>query len=246
MPHDAQVPTPGRRQRGVSRIERPGVAVDVAVLTAKGGTLRALLVTRTTKPYKGQLALAGGLIRLDESLDAAALRVLSTKAGLQHVYLEQLYTFGRPGRDPRMRVIAVAYVALVHSGLAEACRAAGACWLRVRVPWQGEVGGPVDILDDDGRKVQLAFDHADVLGMAVKRIRGKLNYTPIGFQLLAEQFTLRELQDVHETILGVDVNKDSFRRRMLTSGDLEATGERENDVDHRPAELYRFTRRSAI
>jgi 8-oxo-dGTP diphosphatase len=92
----------------------------------------------------------------------------------------------------------------------------------------------------------LAFDHADILGMAVKRIRGKLDYTPIGFQLLPETFTLRRLQDVHETVLGRSLNKDSFRRRMLASGLLESTGERETEVGHRPAELYRFTKRSAI
>ena len=90
------------------------------------------------------------------------------------------------------------------------------------------------------------FDHADILGLAVKRLRGKLDYTPIGFQLLAETFTLRRLQDVHETILGRTLNKDSFRRRMLASGLLKATGERETEVGHRPAELYQFTRRSAI
>ena len=92
----------------------------------------------------------------------------------------------------------------------------------------------------------LAFDHDDIIGMAVKRIRGKLDYAPIGFQLLPEAFTLRALQDVHETILDTDLNKDSFRRRMLASGQLEATGRREAAVEHRPAELYRFTRRSAV
>ena len=116
----------------------------------------------------------------------------------------------------------------------------------MEVPWQGETGGPVQVLHDDGSPVELAFDHDDILGMAVKRIRGKLDYTPIGFQLLPDTFTLRELQRVHETVLGTTLNKDSFRRRMLASGQLEATGEREQEVGHRPAELYRFARRSAI
>ena len=101
-------------------------------------------------------------------------------------------------------------------------------------------------LDAEGRPLPLAFDHADLLGMAVKRLRGKLGYTPIGFQLLPECFTLRALQSVHETILGRPLNKDSFRRRMLSSGELEATGDHEDEVGHRPAELYRFARRSAL
>ena len=118
--------------------------------------------------------------------------------------------------------------------------------LKLDVEWSGETGGPVHLLDHEGTRQPIAFDHADILGMAVKRIRGKLDYVPIGFQLLLPRFTLRQLQEVHETILDRPLNKDSFRRRMLASGLLEATGEREEDVGHRPAELYRFTRYSAI
>jgi 8-oxo-dGTP diphosphatase len=160
------------------------------------------------------------------------------------VFLEQLYTFGDPRRDPRGRVIAVAYYALVDRKrflVREGIETA-----RVRVPWKGETGGPVAALGEDGKPLRLAFDHADVLGMAIKRLRGKLDYTPVGFQLLPAEFTLRQLQDVHEAVRGRPVNKDSFRRRMLASGQLEATGERERDVGYRPAELYRFTRRSAV
>jgi 8-oxo-dGTP diphosphatase len=114
------------------------------------------------------------------------------------------------------------------------------------VPWEGETGGPVSVTDERGDELPLAFDHAWILGTAVKRIRGKLGYTPIGYQLLPDTFTLHELQHVHEVILDRPLNKDSFRRKMLASGELEATGERQRDVDHRPAELYRFVRRSAV
>jgi 8-oxo-dGTP diphosphatase len=116
----------------------------------------------------------------------------------------------------------------------------------VRVPWPGETGGPVEALGDDGAPLPLAFDHADILGLALKRLRGKIDYSPVGFQLLPPEFTLRQLQDVHEVVQGRALNKDSFRRRVLASGQLEATGERERDVSYRPAELYRFTRRSAV
>jgi len=113
------------------------------------------------------------------------------------------------------------------------------------VPWEGEAGGPVQVTVGQGGEA-LAFDHGAILGSAVLRIRGKLDYSPIGFQLLGERFTLRALQQVHETILGKALNKDSFRRRMLASGLLAPTGEREQEVEHRPAELYRFTRPSAV
>ncbi len=226
--------------------ERPSLAVDVVVLTVDHGVLRALLTRRSEFPFKGAWALPGGFVRMDESLSAAARRVLHDKGGLHDVFVEQLYTFGDPGRDPRMRIVSVAYYALVDAGRLGEPQPEHRALCEVRVPWEGETGGPVDIADERGQVLPLAFDHADILGMAVKRIRGKLDYTPIGFQLLPETFTLRELQRVHETVLGTQVNKDSFRRRMLASGQLEATGEREQEVGHRPAELYRFARRSAI
>ena len=227
--------------------ERPSLTVDVALLSAFDGALSTLLIERGAHPFKGRFALPGGFVRIDESLDDAACRVLAGKCGLSGVYLEQLYTFGGPDRDPRTRVVSVAYCALVERGrFAEAARRArGVAVARLEVPWEGETGGPVDACAD-GEPLALAFDHADILGMAVKRLRGKLDYAPIGYQLLGDRFTLLDLQRVHETILARPLNKDSFRRRMLASGELEATGESQKDVDHRPAELYRFARRSAV
>ena len=226
--------------------ERPSVAVDVAILSVGDEGLQAALVERREHPFKGQWALPGGFVQMNESLDRAAKRVLDQKAGLPDVFLEQLYTFGNPGRDPRTRVISVAYYALVDSARLTPRADADLNLARIEVPWEGETGGAVQARALGGRAMRLAFDHAGILGTAVKRIRGKLDYTPIGFQLLAETFTLRQLQTVHEMILGRAVNKDSFRRRMLASGHLEAIGERESDVEHRPAGLYRFTTRSAI
>jgi 8-oxo-dGTP diphosphatase len=230
----------------VSKFPRPSVAVDVALLSASGGALHTVLVRRNAHPHKGRWALPGGFIGLDESLDAAAARVLARGAGLDGVFLEQLYTFGAPRRDPRTRVISIAYYALLDRARLDALPASDAVRIaRLSVPWEGESGGPVEAVDGDGRPLALAFDHDDILGMAVKRLRGKLDYTPIGFQLLPERFTLLDLQRVHETVLGRPVNKDSFRRRMLATGLLDATGEAQKDVDHRPAELYRFVKRSA-
>ena len=184
---------------------------------------------------------------MNESLDAAAQRVLSRKAGLESVFLEQLYTFGDPHRDPRTRVISVSYFALVDRERFATARAAEERSVaRIVVPWPGETGGAVELRSSEGNELATAFDHAHIVGMAVKRVRGRLDYSPIGYQLLPETFTLLDLQRVHETVLGRALNKDSFRRRMLASGDLEATGEVQRDVVHRPAELYRFVRRSAV
>lgn len=232
----------------IAAVDPMAVAVDVALVAVKDGDLYTVLVRRKFPPHEGGWALPGGFVQADESLEQTAARVLRDKAGIAGVYLEQLYTFGAPARDPRMRVIAVAYYALVDRVRFEALapREGDACFGKLIVPWEGETGGPVELADERGANIAVGFDHADMLGMVVKRIRGKLNYSPVGFQLLPEAFTLRHLQHVHETVLGTELNKDSFRRRMLASGSLEATGERQHDVGHRPAELYRFTRRSAV
>ncbi|HET8540269.1 MAG TPA: NUDIX domain-containing protein [Anaeromyxobacter sp.] len=231
-----------------ARYDRPSLTVDVALVSASDGSLHTLLVRRAEPPQRGRWALPGGFVRPEESLDAAAARVLAAKAGLRGVFLEQLYTFGEPARDPRTRVVTVGYYALVDfERFAEAAGAgADVAVGRIAVPWEGETGGPVEVAGADGAPLPLAFDHAEILGTAVKRLRGKLDYAPIGFQLLPATFTLLELQRVHETVLGRPQNKDSFRRRMLASGQLEATGTSQKDVDHRPAELYRFARRSAV
>jgi 8-oxo-dGTP diphosphatase len=231
-----------------SPYDRPSLTVDVALVSASQGALHALLVRRAEPPQRGRWALPGGFVRPDESLDLAAARVLAAKAGLRDVFVEQLYTFGEPGRDPRTRVVTVAYYALVDfERFAEAAAGGGDVTVgRIAVPWEGETGGAVEVAGPDDAPLPLAFDHAEILGMAVRRLRGKLDYAPVGFQLLPATFTLLDLQRVHETVLGRPLNKDSFRRRMLASGQLEATGTSQTDVDHRPAELYRFARRSAV
>jgi len=243
-----------------STFDRPSVAVDVVLLApaeappaggrgAPGrppaGTLSTLLIRRSEHPFKGRWSLPGVFVRMEEPLEAAADRALREKAGLEDIFLEQLYTFGGPERDPRMRVLSVAYMALVDRASCDRRRTEVGMMGALRVPWAGEAGGPVEVLDGRGRAIPLAFDHAAILGMAVKRLRGKLAYTPVGFQLLPGSFTLLDLQRVHETVLGRRLNKDSFRRRMLASGQLQPTGELQEDVEHRPAALYRFERAAA-
>jgi 8-oxo-dGTP diphosphatase len=207
------------------------VTVDVVLLGIIEGALCVLLLDRPEHPAKGRLALPGGFVRAGESLDAAAARVLADKAGLERIFLEQLYTFGAPKRDPRMRVISVAYYALVESRrFARSIAYAKTAPLRI------------DALAGQ----RLAFDHAEIVATAVTRIRGKLTYAPIGYELLPSEFTLLDLQRVHECVAGRTINKDSFRRKMLATGLLEATGAMQENVGHRPAALYRYVRSSVM
>ncbi|MCG8595729.1 MAG: NUDIX domain-containing protein [Kiloniellales bacterium] len=222
--------------------ERPSVTVDLALLSVREGALCVLLLRRDRAPFLGAWSLPGGFVRIEESLDEAAMRILRDKAQMSNVFMEQLFTFGAVDRDPRARVITVAYYALVEAGrFDEALKASVELSLfEILVPWADETGGAVAICSAEGETEPLAFDHAEILGMAVKRLRGKLDYTPVGFELLPERFTLRQLQEVHEAILDRRMNKPAFRRRMLDKGGLQATGERESGVTYRPAELYRF------
>jgi len=221
----------------------PSLSVDVALLTADASGLRAVLIRRGEHPDLDKWSLPGGFVAMDESLDDAAGRVLKTKVGVEGIFLEQLYTFGRVDRDPRTRVVTVAYYALVDSAQLASINGSGERKLATLVvPWAGEKGGTVGAVDKQGKELPIAFDHDEILGLVVQRLRGKLNYAPIGFELLPKRFTLRRLQSIHETILDKKLNKDSFRRRMLATGLLVATGELEKDVGHRPAELYRFKR----
>jgi 8-oxo-dGTP diphosphatase len=222
--------------------ERLSVAVDVALVAAVDGQLSTLLYRRDEHPGKGRWALPGTFVRPAEPLEETAARALRNKAGLSGVFLEQLYTFGDPRRDPRTRVLSVAYFALVDQARFQRAIATGrVVAARLRVPWRGETGGPIEAVGDAG-PLPLAFDHAEIVGMVVKRLRGKLDYAPVGFELLGATFTLLALQRVHEAVLGRTLNKDSFRRRLLATGLLKATGKSQEGVDHRPAELYRFVR----
>ncbi|MGU3667709.1 NUDIX hydrolase [Methylobacterium sp. A49B] len=224
--------------------ERPTLAVDLVLLGIHEGRLAALLLRRSQQPQAGLWALPGGFAGIAETLDAAAERVLRDKAGIGRARLEQLYTFGAVDRDPRMRIVSVAYLALLpEAAFAEALAGgAGLAAATLVVPWAGEAGGPVSAVTEDGAPLTLAFDHADILALAVKRLRGKLDYTDVGFALLPEHFTLRQLQDVHAAIRGAPHNKSAFRRRMRDRGWIAPTGAREAGTAFRPAELFRFDR----
>ena len=202
----------------------PSVTVDVIVFRLCEGDLQVLLIKRGHEPYGGMWAIPGGFVDIDESLDQAAKRELEEETGVREVYLEQLYTFGDLGRDPRGRVVTVAYFALLPPGALDPRAgddAAEAQWWSVR-------GLP-----------PLAFDHAGILDYALQRLRYKLEYTAVGFELLPDTFTLSELQNAYEIILGEELDKRNFRRKVLGSDVIEETGELQTG-DGRPARLFRF------
>jgi 8-oxo-dGTP diphosphatase len=214
--------------RAEPEIPRHAVAVDCAVFGLDAAGLQVLLVQRGIAPFKDRWALPGGLVLDDESVDEAARRELREETGLRDVFLEQLYTFGEVGRDPRGRVVTVAHYALVrladHRATA-ATDARAAAWFAVR------------------KAPPLAFDHDRILEKALERLQGKVRYVPLGFELLPLKFTLSQLQNLYETILERSFDKRNFRKKILDMELLIELPEVEQGVPYRPARLYRFDRK---
>jgi 8-oxo-dGTP diphosphatase len=224
------------------RHPRPSVTVDCVVFgfdPDKGPeALRVLLIRRKDNPFKGQLALPGGFVQVSdvrgqgESLEKAARRELEEETGVKLAYLEQLYTFGDPGRDPRGRVISVAYVALVRSSNYKATAGSDAS----EADWYN-----VSDLNDVGEK-KLAFDHALILRTALSRLQGKVRYAPIGFNLLPPTFTLAQLRHLYETLLGRPLDGPNFRKKVLATGVITGPTGTVRRRGSRPEALFRFDR----
>ena len=212
MPHTYQYP-------------RAALTVDCVVFGLDDGELKILLIQRALEPFKGKWALPGGFVRVEETLDDAARRELAEETGLRDVFLEQLYTVGAVDRDPRERVVSVAYYALVklsdHDAKA-ATDAAEAQWF------------PLSKLP------KLAFDHAEIVDLARARLQGKVRYEPIGFELLPPKFTLSQLQHLYEAVVGAELDKRNFRKKVLGFGLLTPLDETQMAGRHRPAQLFRF------
>src|SRR3954467_15853701 len=204
---------------------RAALTVDCVVFGFDEGDLNVLLIQRGLEPFKGKWALPGGFVRVDETLDDAARRELGEEAGLKNVFLEQLYTFGTVDRDPRERVVSVGYYALVKLAAhvtKAATDAADAQWFPIsKVP-------------------KLAFDHAEILAAALARLKGKVRYQPIGFELLPPKFTLSQLQHLYEAILAAELDKRNFRKKVLSFDLLVPLKETQMMGRHRPAQLFRF------
>ena len=203
----------------------PAVTVDVVVFTIENDDLKVLLIQRDLEPFEGQWALPGGFIEIDERLSDAARRELKEETGVTANVLEQFYTFGRPDRDPRERIITVAYYALIPND--ELSLAAG----------------------DDARDAQLystdelpalAGDHESIFRLAKQRVTERLNDAYFAFQMLPKAFTMYELRRVHELFLGQELDKRNFRKKIIALDQIEETGEKRESVRHRPARLYRL------
>lgn len=206
---------------------RPATTTDCVVFGLDEDDVKVLLIKRGLAPFKGKWALPGGFIQPGEDPDQCARRELAEETGLTDVYLEQLYTFGHPKRDPREHVVTIAYYALVnliaHPPTADT-DAIDAAWF------------PFDEIP------RLAFDHVDILDVARQRLRAKLRYSPVAFELLPEKFTLPEAQNLFERVLDTTLDKRNFRKKLLKLGILIETDEVQQDSARRAARLYQFDR----
>lgn len=205
---------------------RPSLTLDTVIFIFPEDQLKILLIQRKHAPFKDFWALPGGFLEMDETLEAGAYRELLEETGVENVYLEQLYTFSDVDRDPRGRVITVAYMALLRPSESPELKA-----------------------NTDARKVKwfpvsklpkLAFDHQEIIQYSLERLRNKLNYTTVGFQLLEEKFTLSELQQVYEVILKRKLDKRNFRKKMLSLNILTPLSEFRKCGAKRPAQLYKL------
>lgn len=275
-------------QYDAGQYERPSVTVDMLVFTVMNElkesyrklpekVLKILMVKRGNHPYMGYWALPGGFVDMDESLDEAALRELKEETNIDNIYMEQLYTWGDVGRDPRTRVIGCSYMSLVDSSRLDVKAgddAEDASWFKVKcsvVEQKKAVRGKGYIVQNwvrlmlwndseelsatikvdktfDGSVIRvnrelteskgIAFDHAKIIEYAVERLRNKIEYTDIAFSLMPERFALTELQQVYEVILGKELLKANFRRKI--SDMVVETGEYTKDAGHRPSKLFKY------
>jgi 8-oxo-dGTP diphosphatase len=214
-----------------SEYEQPSVTIDLVIFTVNEEKLKVLLVKRAHEPFAGVWSIPGGFLKAGESLDEAAIRVMQEKTGVKEVYLEQLYTFGRPDRDPRARIITVTYFALI--------------------PWQNLVQPESNKVTDlawypADQLPELAFDHDEILNYAINRLRAKVSYSNIVYGLLPIEFRLSDLQKVYESMINKTLDKRNFRKRMLATGLLKETGKKEIIGAHRPAMLYCFKKREFV
>ena len=210
--------------------DRPSVTVDILIFAIDDGQLKVLLVKRKEAPFLGEWALPGGFVKINEDLETAAIRELKEETGVKDVYLEQLKSFGDPSRDPRMRVITVAYIALIPSSAIPLQASTDA----LEVKWFAVASTP-----------KLAFDHHEIIDAGLDRLRGKVRYTNIVFALMPPTFPLSQLQETYEIILDHQLDKRNFRKKMLSLDILEPTDQQVTGA-HRPSLLYRFKKRDLV
>lgn len=214
------------KEENIHNFQKPSVTVDIVVYTIQNNELKVLLVKRGIEPFKNKWAIPGGFVRIDESLEDAAKRELKEETGVRDVYLEQLYTFGNLNRDPRGRVITVAYMALVNldkTNLNASTDVSEAEWFSIKkIP-------------------SLAFDHKKILDYSLKRLRWKFEYTTVAFSLLPEKFTISQIQSIYEIVFNKKFDKRNFAKKILSLNLLKEEGINK-DVSYRPPMLYSLKR----
>lgn len=220
-----------KKDQSLATYETPLVTVDIVLFTIEGGELKVLLIQRKRPPFQHMWAIPGGFIRTSETLEEAAERRLFEETNVKGIYLEQLYSFGSPYRDPRARVITVAYYAMISSDR-----------LRLEARANAEDVGWFNV----STVQELAFDHREIVYRAWERLKEQLKDSNIAFQLLPEKFTLTELQRVYESILANKLDKRNFRKKIVSLGILEETEETKMEGYHRPAQLYAFKERQKV
>jgi 8-oxo-dGTP diphosphatase len=209
----------------------PALAVDTMIFAIREGKLSVLLIQIGSGPYQGKWALPGGMVQIDETLDVAAKNVLEKKAGIKGLHLEQLYSFSALNRDVRGRIISTAYFALVDSDKFDVTTMD----YYVAIEWREVDKLPV-----------MAFDHKEMVGYGVERLRAKIEYSNIVYGLLPKEFTLTEMQNVYEAIIGHTIDKRNFRKKILALNILTETDKEQTGLKNRPAKLYKFKKRQLV
>jgi 8-oxo-dGTP diphosphatase len=207
--------------------KNPSLAVDLVVFGYHNNTLSVLLLNRKEEPFKDCWTLPGGFLQMDETFLGTCSRILQTKLGMDEVFLEQLYSFDAPGRDPRGRVIAVGYYALINPAkfqVVAGSMANDVKWFNVR------------------KLPTLGFDHKQIFRQALQRLKSKILYHPVGFELLDELFTITELHELYECILQTTIDRRNFRRKILDAGYVINTGMKREGLKNRHPELYKFNK----
>lgn len=205
--------------------ERPALATDCAIFGFDGGELKLLLLEREKEPFENKWALPGGFVYMNETTEESAKRILLEKAGLKNVFIEQLFTFSKVDRDPRERIISVSYFALVNKSQFELIAGRDT----IQAEWF-----PISKLPE------LGFDHLEIVSLAIERLKGKVKYQPIGFELLDKKFTLSQLQLLYEAILQTSIDKRNFRKKLIGMGLLKQLDEKEQNVPRKAAFYYSF------
>lgn len=204
------------------------LSVDAVVFGYEEGNISVLLIKRKYDPFKGQWAIPGGFVENDESLEYAVERELFEETGIKINYLEQLYSFGKPNRDPRGRVVSIAYFGLVRPNafkLYASTDAEQAQWFNINdLP-------------------KLTFDHKEILKTAIERLQGKITYEPIGFELLDKKFPFSDLEKLYTTLLGREIDRRNFRKKIVSLNVLDELDEKVSKGSGRPANLFQFNQK---